>query len=130
MALWKTRIARFCWNPTRSRAGCFGGGWPGGAVFKSRELKGYTWNGLPEAPITHRIFWLEGLEPGLNRGEGVDTFARYIYIHGTGKEPTIGKPASHGCIHVAAKDLLPLYDVLPEKTLVWFERSGHEMFAP
>lgn len=96
-----------------------GGGWPVGAVFKSRELKGYTWAGLPEAPITHRIFWLEGLETGVNRGGKVDTFSRYIYIHGTGKEPTIGRPASHGCIHLAAKDLLPLYDFLPEKTLVW-----------
>jgi hypothetical protein len=96
-----------------------GGGWPAGAVFKSRKFKGYTWSGLPRATITHRILWLEGLEPGTNRGGNVDTFARYIYIHGTGDEPSIGKPASHGCIHVAAKDLLPLYDFLPEKTLVW-----------
>ncbi len=96
-----------------------GGGWPVGAVFKSRELKGYTWKGFPRASITHRIFWLEGMEPGRNRGGDVDTFARYVYIHGTGDEPTIGKPASHGCIHLAAKDLLPLYDLLLEKTLVW-----------
>ena len=96
-----------------------GGGWPVGAVFKSRKLMGYTWNGKPGAAITHRIFWLEGMEPGRNRGGNVDTFARYIYIHGTGDEPTIGRPASHGCIHLAAQDLMPLYDLLPEKTLVW-----------
>jgi hypothetical protein len=96
-----------------------GGGWPVGAVFKSRKLMGYTWQGRARASIAHRILWLDGMEPGRNRGGEVDTFARYIYIHGTGDEPTIGKPASHGCIHLAARDLLPLYDFLPEKTLVW-----------
>lgn len=99
-----------------------GGGWPVGAVFKSRKLMGFTWDGLPGAPITHRIFWLEGLEPGFNKGGEVDTFARYIYIHGTGDEPSIGRPASHGCVHLAAADLMPLYDRLPEGTLVWIER--------
>lgn len=96
-----------------------GGGQPVGAVFQSRELKGYTWTGRAKAAITHRILWLEGLEPGRNRGGSVDTFSRYVYIHGTGDEPTIGRPASHGCVHLAAKDLLPLYDLVPEKTLVW-----------
>ena len=44
-----------------------GGGLPLGAVFKSRKLIGYTWEGLENAAITHRILWLEGLEPGLDR---------------------------------------------------------------
>lgn len=96
-----------------------GGGWPVGAVFKSRELVGFAWQGWKEAAITHRILWLEGLQPGFNRGGNVDTFDRYIYIHGTGDEPTIGRPASHGCIHVSGADLLPLYDRLPTGTLVW-----------
>ena len=88
-------------------------------MFESRELKGFTWQGMPKAPIAHRILWLEGLEPGLNRGGDVDTFARYIYIHGVGDETTLGRPASRGCIHLSAADLLPLYDKLPEGTLVW-----------
>jgi L,D-transpeptidase YbiS len=96
-----------------------GGGWPAGAVFKSRKMMGYVWNGLPKAPITHRIFWLEGMEPGFNRGGNVDTFERYIYIHGTGDEPTLGRPASSGCIHVRGSELLPLYDLLPVGTLIW-----------
>ena len=96
-----------------------GGGWPIGAVLNSRNFTGYTWNGQPCAPITNRIFWLEGLEPGFNRGGNVDSYARYIYIHGTGDEPKIGRPASHGCIHLAANDLIPLYDKLPVGTLVW-----------
>ncbi len=96
-----------------------GGGWPTGAVFKSRNFIGYTWDGQPFAPITNRIFWLEGLEPGFNRGGNLDSHDRYIYIHGTGDEPKIGRPASHGCIHLAANDLIPLYDRLPVGTLVW-----------
>lgn len=96
-----------------------GGGWPVGTVFRSRRPVGFTWKGLPCAPITNRIFWLEGLESGVNRGGNVDSHERYIYIHGTGDEPTLGKPASHGCIHLAARDLFPLYDKIPTGTLVW-----------
>ena len=97
----------------------FGGGWPVGSVFKSRDWIGYTWNGCRGAAITNRILWLEGLEPGVNRGGKVDTFERYIYIHGTGDEPSLGRPASHGCIHLSGADLLPLYDRIPLGTLVW-----------
>ena len=96
-----------------------GGGWPIGAVFKGRQIIGYTWQGQSGAPITHRILWLEGLEPGFNRGGDLDSFRRYIYIHGTGNETTLGRPDSRGCIHLSANDLLPLYDKLPEGTLVW-----------
>jgi len=96
-----------------------GGGWPVGVAFKARQVIGFTWQGLPLAPIAHRILWLEGLEPGFNRGGNVDSFRRYIYIHGTGNETTLGRPDSHGCVHMSADDLLPLYDKLPEGTLVW-----------
>lgn len=96
-----------------------GGGWPVGAAFTGRQMMGYTWTTQPHAPITNRIFWLEGLEPGFNRGGDVDTFRRYVYIHGTGEEPTLGRPASQGCIHLSADDLFPLYDRLPVGTLVW-----------
>jgi L,D-transpeptidase YbiS len=96
-----------------------GGGWPAGTAFKSRQVTGFTWQGQPDATITTRIMWLEGLEPGFNRGGNVDTFARYVYIHGTGNELTLGRPDSHGCVHLAAVDLVPLFDLLPEGTLVW-----------
>jgi hypothetical protein len=99
-----------------------GGGWPVGTVFKSRRPVGFTWKGMPHAKITTRILWLEGLEPGFNRGGNVDSYDRFIYIHGTGDETTLGRPASCGCIHLAANDLIPLYDRLPEGTLVWIER--------
>jgi lipoprotein-anchoring transpeptidase ErfK/SrfK len=96
-----------------------GGGWPAGTVFTSRQVTGFVWDGKPTASITTRILWLEGLEPGLNRGGNVDSHARYIYIHGTGNETTLGRPDSHGCVHLAAADLIPLYDLVPEGTLVW-----------
>ena len=96
-----------------------GGGYPIGTVFRARQPVGLKWNGQPNATIMHRILWLEGLEPGFNRGGNVDTYRRYIYIHGFGDETTLGRPQSHGCIHVAARDLIPLYDTVPTGTLVW-----------
>ena len=97
-----------------------GGGEPAGTVFKSRQIVGHT--SQPEfadAKITTRIMWLEGLEPGFNRDGNVDSRRRYIYIHGTADQKTIGEPASCGCIHLADADLLWLCDLLPDETLVW-----------
>jgi hypothetical protein len=96
-----------------------GGGEPIGTVFKARRPVGLTRTGLSAATICHRILWLEGLEPGGNRGGAVDSFQRYIYIHGFGDETTLGRPASHGCVHLAASDLMPLFDRTPAGTLVW-----------
>ena len=96
-----------------------GSGWPCGTVFKARQPIGYTWKGLPHAKITTRIMWLEGLEPGFNRGGNVDTHVRFVYIHGTGDQTTIGKPDSCGCIHLSDTDLIPLFEKLPSGTLVW-----------
>jgi hypothetical protein len=96
-----------------------GAGQPIGTVFRARRAVGLTWQGQPQAAIAHRILWLEGLEPGFNRGGRVDSFRRFIYIHGVGDETTLGRPSSRGCIHVAAANLLPLFDRVPVGTLVW-----------
>jgi hypothetical protein len=101
-----------------------GDGNPAGTVFKSRQIIGHT--SQPEfadAKITTRILWLEGLEPGFNRGGNVDSHARYIYIHGTANQSGIGRPASCGCIHLADADLIPLFDLLPAGTLVWISET-------
>ena len=105
-----------------------GAGEPAGTVFESRKIAGHT--SQPEfadAKITTRILWLEGLEPGLNKGVdsgvNVDSHARYIYIHGTADQKSIGKPTSHGCIHLADVDLIPLFDLLPGGTLVWISEQ-------
>jgi hypothetical protein len=100
-----------------------GGGLPTGTVFKHRQPIGLTWQGLTSATIAHRILWLDGLEPGWNRGGDVDTFRRYIYIHGFADETTLGRPQSHGCVHLAAKDLIPLYDRVAIGSLVWIHRG-------
>jgi hypothetical protein len=102
-------------------AGKHGAGQPIGTSFRGRKPAGLLWKGDPQAPVPHRIFWLEGLDPGLNRGAGVDSHARYIYIHGVADEGTLGRPVSAGCVHLAARDLLPLHDLIPCGTLVWIE---------
>jgi hypothetical protein len=97
-----------------------GAGVPAGTVFKARKVVGHV--SQPEfaaAKITTRILWLEGLEPGFNRGGNVDTHARYVYIHGTADQSSLGKPDSCGCIHLSDGDLIPLFDLLPSGTLVW-----------
>jgi hypothetical protein len=64
---------------------------------------------LPDDVIMSRILWLEGMEPGRNRGGYVDTLQRYIYIHGTNHEDSIGTPASIGCIRMRNADVVDLY---------------------
>jgi hypothetical protein len=64
---------------------------------------------LPDDVIMSRILWLEGMEPGRNQGGYVDTYQRYIYIHGTNHEENIGKPASIGCIRMRNQDIVELY---------------------
>jgi hypothetical protein len=101
-----------------------GTGVAAGTVFKARQPVGHV--SQPEfadAKITTRILWLEGLEPGFNRGGNMDSHARYIYIHGTADQSSIGKPSSCGCIHLADADLVPLFDRLPSGTLVWISES-------
>ena len=68
--------------------------------------------------ITSRILWLEGLEKGKNKGKGIDSFSRYIYIHGTSEEGRLGKPASHGCIRMKNKEVIDLYKLIAIGTLV------------
>ncbi len=68
--------------------------------------------------ITSRILWLKGLEEGINKGPGVDSYERYIYIHGTHEEGLIGQPASIGCIRMKNQDVIDLYDILSVFSLV------------
>lgn len=68
--------------------------------------------------ITSRIMWLEGLESGINQGGEVDSYQRYIYIHGTNEEGRLGQAVSHGCIRLANADVISLFDVVSTGTLV------------
>ena len=69
--------------------------------------------------MTSRILWLDGLEEGKNKGPGVDSRSRYIYIHGTAEEGLIGKPASDGCIRMYNSEVIELFGLVEEKTQVW-----------
>ena len=64
---------------------------------------------LPDDVIMSRIMWLEGMEPGRNQGGHVDTYQRYIYIHGTNHEDSIGQPSSIGCIRMCNQDVVNLF---------------------
>ncbi|MBL6701710.1 MAG: L,D-transpeptidase [SAR86 cluster bacterium] len=72
----------------------------------------------PNDYITTRIMWLTGLTEGFNKGGNVDSFNRFIYIHGTHEEGLIGKKASHGCIRMLNHDVLELFKIIPPKTAV------------
>jgi hypothetical protein len=92
-----------------------GAGQPPGMVFKARVCTGHHFNELSaEADtgnlITSRILWLRGLEPGVNRGGDVDTYARYIYIHGTNREAELGRPQSAGCVLMRNLEIIELYE--------------------
>lgn len=93
-----------------------GAGRPAGAVFVSRRFTGEV---LPPSQwrarggrelILSRILRLRGLEPGVNAGPGCDSYARFIYIHGTNHEQALGHPASHGCIRMGNRDVIDLFD--------------------
>ena len=102
-----------------------GAGQPVGMVFKSRVPTGLHFSevvaGEAESRnlITSRILWLRGLEPGVNQGGDVDTFKRYIYIHGTQREDRIGEPMSAGCVLMRNSEIIELYDEVRAGDLVW-----------
>jgi lipoprotein-anchoring transpeptidase ErfK/SrfK len=97
---------------------------PSGTIFKSRINTGEIAEVVAEPLrtdddfVTTRILWLQGQEPGLNRGESIDSFKRYIYIHGTHEEGLLGQPASKGCIRMFNEDVITVFDQLPEQALV------------
>jgi hypothetical protein len=97
---------------------------PFGTIFRGRRDTGRIAEILtspdtsPEDNITSRILWLDGMEEGVNWGEGIDSFQRFIYIHGTDEEGLIGRPASDGCVRMHNRDVIELFDRLPLGTLV------------
>ncbi len=101
----------------------FGAGAPPGRIFRDREDTGMDWDhGQNEDNlILTRILRLEGLEEGINKGPGVDSYERYIYIHGTGREDLIGTPLSHGCVCLRNLDVIRLFDSVKEGTLVYID---------
>ncbi len=117
-------------TPTGLHVVCekIGDGEPIDTVFVSRESIGKTWRELKaegedpaKARVTTRILRLRGLEPGVNAGPGVDSFERYIYIHGTVFEDKIGQPTSAGCVTLLNREMLELFEAIPVGTPVLIE---------
>lgn len=104
----------------RTPAGAFricekiGHGAPAGMIFKGRVATGELGDELaPEDFVQTRILWLDGLEP-----QNANTRSRYIYIHGTNHESTIGTPDSHGCIRMRNADVIDLFEAVETGTEV------------
>jgi UDP-N-acetylmuramate--alanine ligase len=100
-----------------------GAGAPAGRIFRDRADTGVNWDGKSQEDnlILTRILRLEGLEEGINRGPGVDSYERYIYIHGTNREDLVGSPLSHGCLCLRNNDIIRLFDAVKEGTILCIE---------
>ena len=99
---------------------------PFGMVFVGRKATGKIFSECTAEKqlgnlITTRILRLKGLEPGINSGGSVDSFDRYIYIHGTNHEERLGLPASSGCLQMSNDDIIEIYNVILENTHIWIE---------
>ena len=98
-------------------------------VFKSRVPTGRHFSEVADIDpdkaennlITSRILWLRGLEPGVNRGGDVDTYERYVYIHGTNHEERLGQPFSGGCVEMNNLEIIALFDEVRVGDLVWID---------
>lgn len=106
-----------------------GAGSPPGIVFKARVSTGHHYSERPPVEqaknlVTTRILWLRGVEPGVNAGrnaagEVVDTYERYVYIHGTNHEERLGQPFSSGCIEMNNLEIIALFDEVRVGDHVW-----------
>ena len=101
-----------------------GEGCPANTIFVSRQPTGEIYTpGLrkqfPERDwILTRILWLQGAEPGKNLGGNVDSYGRFIYIHGSPDDVDMGKAGSRGCIRMRNKDVIELFDRVEAGTSV------------
>ena len=91
-------------------------------VFRGRVPCGLVSEQTPQEQeknlITTRIMRLRGLEEGKNSGGDVDTYNRYVYIHGTNQEDKIGTPNSHGCVLLRNNEIVELFDIVNDGTIV------------
>jgi hypothetical protein len=96
-----------------------------GEIFKARQASGQQAQIIfqPEHDyqdlILTRILWLTGLEPGHNSGPGIDSYTRYIYLHGTQEEGLLGQAVSKGCVRMANQTIIDLFKMVEEGTFVY-----------
>jgi L,D-transpeptidase YbiS len=98
----------------------FGANRPANAVFVGRRATGEIYEPalreqFPDRDwILTRILWLGGLEKEKNRS----TMGRYIYIHGTPDDVSMGVPGSKGCIRMRNLDIIELFSHVPVGTKI------------
>ena len=98
-----------------------GEGHPIGTLFKNRKPTTRIIKNIPDDDndyITSRIMRLSGLEDGINKGSNVDSYDRYIYIHGTPYTNKLGTRQSQGCIRMSDMDVVKLFSLVDINTLV------------
>ena len=98
-----------------------GKGLPAGTLFRNRKPTEKVIKKMPldnSDYITSRILRLNGLEEGKNKGGDVDSYNRYIYIHGTPHCNTLGSKQSQGCIRMSDRAIIKLFDLVNQETLV------------
>lgn len=112
-----------------------GAGLPLGAVLRGRRWTGEVWSPAlhEQFPgrdwILTRILWLSGCELGRNRLGAVDSFRRYIYLHGTPDGEPMGVPRSHGCVRLRNADLLELFPRVPLHCAVQIDEAPCPLWA-
>ena len=79
--------------------------------------------------ILTRILWLCGQEEGKNKGYNaqgkvVDSYRRYIYIHGAGDHAPFGvAPSSLGCVRMNSEDVIEVFSKAPIGTDVVIDET-------
>ena len=99
-----------------------GAGCEANTVFVGREATGELYHPelreqFPDRDwILTRILWLSGCETGRNKGGNVDSYDRYIYIHGGPDDVAMGIPGSRGCVRMQNDDMIELFDLVSTET--------------
>jgi len=99
-----------------------GAGCEANTIFVGREASGEMYH--PELReqfsdrdwILTRILWLSGCEEGKNKGGNVDSYDRYIYIHGGPDDLAMGVPGSRGCVRMRNTDVIELFNLVETET--------------
>ncbi len=90
------------------------------SIFVGRQTTGEIYDisfrqEFPERDwILRRILWLRGKERNINLGGNVDSYDRYIYIHGTPDDVDMNICGSRGCIRMRNQDVIELFDLVKE----------------
>ena len=99
-----------------------GAGYETNTIFVGREATGELYQPelreqFPDRDwILTRILWLGGCETGRNMGGNVDSYDRYIYIHGGPDDVAMGIPGSRGCVRMQNDDMIELFDLVSTET--------------